>query len=326
MSTLASVFAVFHPPIFEIPQTRGDYNILVTPRASTSPLHAWILAFRPRTLFAAAAPVAVGTAVAIRDGGFALLPALAALLGALLLQVGSNLANDVFDFQRGADAPDRVGPLRVTQTGLLTPAQVLRGMWVVFALSLIPGLYLAARGGWPVVAIGITAIAAAVLYTGGPLPYGYKGMGEIFVFVFFGPVAVSGTYYVQTNTLTLLAIAASVPIGLLTSAILVVNNLRDIGPDRAVGKTTLAVLLGARGTRIEYLLLLGLAFAAPPALFAAGLAPPWVMIAWISAPLAERQARIVITQSGAALNAALAGTALLTLAYSLLFAAGLTVQ
>jgi len=277
-------------------------------------------------LFAAAAPVAVGTAVAIRDGGFALLPALAALLGALLLQVGSNLANDVFDFQRGADAPDRVGPLRVTQSGLLTPAQVLRGMWVVFALSLIPGLYLAARGGWPVVAIGIAAIAAAVLYTGGPLPYGYKGMGEIFVFVFFGLVAVSGTYYVQTNTLTLLAIAASVPIGLLTSAILVVNNLRDIGPDRAVGKTTLAVLLGARGTRIEYLLLLGLAFAAPPALFAAGLAPPWVMIAWISAPLAERQARIVITQSGAALNAALAGTALLTLAFSLLFAAGLTVQ
>ena len=284
------------------------------------------MAFRPRTLFAAAAPVAVGTAVAIRDGGFALLPALAALLGALLLQVGSNLANDVFDFQRGADAPDRVGPLRVTQTGLLTPTQVLRGMWVVFGLSLIPGLYLAARGGWPVVAIGITAIAAAVLYTGGPLPYGYKGMGEIFVFVFFGLVAVSGTYYVQTNTLTLLAIAASVPIGLLTSAILVVNNLRDIGPDRAVGKTTLAVLLGARGTRIEYLLLLGLAFAAPPALFAAGLAPPWVMIAWISAPLAERQARIVITQSGAALNAALAGTALLTLAFSLLFAAGLTVQ
>jgi len=277
-------------------------------------------------LFAAAAPVAVGTAVAIRDGGFALLPALAALLGALLLQVGSNLANDVFDFQRGADAPGRVGPLRVTQTGLLTPTQVLRGMWVVFALSLIPGLYLAARGGWPVVAIGIAAIAAAVLYTGGPLPYGYKGMGEFFVFVFFGLVAVSGTYYVQTNTLTLLAIAASVPIGLLTSAILVVNNLRDIGPDRAVGKTTLAVLLGARGTRIEYLLLLGLAFAAPPALFAAGLAPPWVMIAWISAPLAERQARIVITQSGAALNAALAGTALLTLAFSLLFAAGLTVQ
>ena len=323
---MASVFAVCHPPIFEVPQTRGDYNILVFPRANTSPLHAWILAIRPRTLFAAAAPVAVGTAVAIRDGGFALLPALAALLGALLLQVGSNLANDVFDFQRGADAPDRVGPLRVTQSGLLTPAQVLRGMWVVFGLSLIPGLYLAARGGWPVVAIGIAAIAAAVLYTGGPLPYGYKGMGEIFVFVFFGLVAVSGTYYVQTNTLTLLAIAASIPVGLLTSAILVVNNLRDIGPDRAVGKTTLAVLLGARGTRIEYLLLLGLAFAAPPALFAAGLAPPWVMIAWFSAPLAERQARIVITQSGAALNTALAGTALLTLAFSLLFAAGLTIQ
>lgn len=293
---------------------------------STNALSAWISAVRPRTLFAAAAPVAVGSAIAIRDSGFALWPALAALLGALLLQVGSNLANDVFDFQRGADAPDRVGPLRVTQAGLLTPAQVMRGMWIVFALSLIPGLYLAARGGWPVVAIGVSAIAAAILYTGGPFPYGYKGLGEIFVFVFFGLVAVSGTYYVQTSTLTWLAIAASVPIGLLTSAILSVNNLRDMGPDRAAGKITLAVRLGMRGARIEYLLLLGLAFAAPPALFAAGLASAWVMLTWLSAPLAERQARIVVTQSGAALNAALAGTALLTFVFSLLFAAGLTVQ
>ena len=247
------------------------------------------------------------------------------LLGALLLQIGSNLANDVFDFQRGADAPDRLGPLRVTQAGLLTPAQVLRGMWIVFALSLIPGLYLAARGGWPVVAIGVSAIAAAILYTGGPLPYGYKGLGEMFVFVFFGLVAVSGTYYVQTSTLSWLAIAAGIPIGLLTSAILGVNNLRDIGPDQAAGKITLAVRLGMRGARIEYLLLLGMAFAAPPALFATGLASAWVMLTWLSLPLAERQARIVVTQSGAALNAALAGTAMLTFVFSVLFAAGLTV-
>ena len=293
---------------------------------STSALGAWILASRPRTLFAATAPVVVGTAIAIRDGGFALWPALAALFGALLLQVGSNLANDVFDYQRGADAADRVGPLRVTQAGLLTPAQVLRGMWIIFALSLIPGLYLAARGGWPVIAIGVSAIAAAILYTGGPLPYGYQGLGEIFVFVFFGVVAVSGTYYVQTGTLTWLVIAASIPIGLLTSAILGVNNLRDIGPDRAAGKITLAVRLGMRGARIEYLLLVGLAFAAPPALFAAGLASAWVMLAWLSVPLAKRQARIIVTQSGAALNNALAGTALLTFVFSLLFAAGLTVQ
>ena len=293
---------------------------------STSAFGAWILAARPRTLFAAAAPVVVGSSIAIRDGGFALWPSLAALSGALLLQVGSNLANDVFDYQRGADAADRVGPLRVTQAGLLTPAQVLRGMWIIFALSLIPGLYLAARGGWPVVAIGVSAIAAAILYTGGPLPYGYKGLGEIFVFVFFGVVAVSGTYYVQTGTLTWLVIAASIPIGLLTSAILGVNNLRDMGPDRAAGKITLAVRLGMRGARIEYLLLLGLAFAAPPALFAAGLASAWVMLAWLSVPLAERQARIIVTQSGAALNNALAGTALLTFVFSLLFAAGLTLK
>jgi len=293
--------------------------------ASTNALSAWILASRPRTLFAAAAPVVVGSAIAMRDGGFALWPALAALLGALLLQVGSNLANDVFDFQRGADAPDRVGPLRVTQAGLLPPAQVLRGMWIVFALSLIPGLFLAARGGWPVVAIGVSATAAAILYTGGPLPYGYKGLGEIFVFVFFGLVAVSGTYYVQTSTLSWLAIAAGIPIGLLTSAILGVNNLRDIGPDQAAGKITLAVRLGMRGARLEYLLLVGMAFAAPPALVAAGLASAWVMLTWLSLPLAERQARIVVTQSGAALNAALAGTAMLTFEFSLLFAAGLTV-
>ena len=293
--------------------------------ASANALSAWILASRPRTLFAAAAPAVVGSAIAIRDGGFALWPALAALLGALLLQIGSNLANDVFDFQRGADAPDRVGPLRVTHAGLLTPAQVLHGMWIVFALSLIPGLYLAARGGWPVVAIGVSAIAAAILYTGGPLPYGYKGLGEIFVFVFFGLVAVSGTYYVQTNTLSWLAIAAGIPIGLLTSAILGVNNLRDIGPDQAAGKITLAVRLGMRGARIEYLMLLGMAFAAPPTLFATGLASAWVILAWLSLPLAERQARIVVTQSGAALNAALAGTAMLTFVFSVLFAAGLTV-
>jgi 1,4-dihydroxy-2-naphthoate octaprenyltransferase len=219
-----------------------------------SPLQVWMLAARPKTLPAAAAPVIVGSAAAFVDGAFQPLPALAALLAALLLQIGANLANDVFDFHKGADTQERLGPVRVTQSGMLSPEQVMGGMWVTFGLAALLGLYLAWVGGWPIILIGVASIAAAILYTGGPFPFGYYGLGDLFVFIFFGLVAVCGTYYIQVAALTPLAIWSSIPMGLLITAILVVNNLRDIDTDRQAGKRTLAVRLGTEGARWEYVL------------------------------------------------------------------------
>ncbi|MFZ5916387.1 MAG: 1,4-dihydroxy-2-naphthoate polyprenyltransferase [Chloroflexota bacterium] len=298
----------------------------MTPQThSPGRLQVWLWAARPRTLPAVIGPVIVGTAAAFSQDSFRPGPALAALTGGLLLQIGTNLANDVFDFKTGADATDRLGPLRVTQAGLLTPQQVLRGMWLVFGLAALLGLYLAAAGGWPVIVIGGLSVAAAIAYTGGPFPLGYHGLGDLFVFIFFGPVAVCGTYYVQARTLSATAIWASAPVGLLATAILVVNNLRDIETDRAVGKRTLAVRLGQRGARIEYLLLVGLAYAAAPILWWAGVAPWSALLCWLSLPLLRSPIQGVWQQKGRPLNKALADTARLELVYSLLFSIGLVV-
>lgn len=283
----------------------------------------WLLAARPRTLPAAAAPVIVGTALALADGLFRPGPALAALLTALLLQIGANVANDVFDYYRGADTPERQGPLRVTQAGLLTPRQTLAGMWTIFGLTGLLGLYLAFVAGWPVILVGLAAIAAAILYTGGPLPFGYYGLGDLFVFIFFGLVAVGGTYYVQAGQLSAAALWSAVPIGLLTTAILVVNNLRDIETDRKAGKLTLAVRLGAAGARIEYLLCLAGAYLAPILMWVAGVSSPWVMLAWLSLPLAVRLVRQIYRETGRALNLALAGTGQFELVFAVLFSIGL---
>ena len=283
----------------------------------------WLLAARPKTLPAAAAPVVVGAAAAFGDGAFRWGPALAALAGALLLQIGSNLANDVFDYKKGADAPDRLGPLRVTQAGLLTPGQVLAGMWATFGLAALIGLYLVWVGGWPIVVMGLAAIISAIAYTGGPFPLGYHGLGDLFVFIFFGLVAVTGTYYVQAGAISSLAVWAAAPVGLLVVNILVVNNLRDIDTDRAAGKKTLAVRLGAGGARAEYMLLLALAYAAPPLMWLVGVSSGWVLLAWLSMPAAAAPVRLVLRQTGRALNQALAGSARLALVYALLLAAGL---
>ena len=282
-----------------------------------------MLAARPKTLPAAAAPVVVGTSVAINEGVYHPGPALAALLGALLLQIGSNLANDVFDYKKGADTTKRLGPMRVTQAGLLTPTQVLVGMWTVFGLAALIGLYLIWVGGWPVVVIGLASIAAAVAYTGGPFPLGYHGLGDLFVFIFFGLVAVCGSYYVQAGTISWLAVWSAVPVGVLVVNILVVNNLRDIDTDRAAGKKTLAVRLGSRGAQSEYLLLLALAYLVPLLLWLLGKTSPWVMLAWLSLPAAWRPTRLVLTENGSILNQALAGTARLALIFALLFSVGL---
>ncbi len=291
--------------------------------ASKSPAEIWWLAIRPRTLPAAAAPVLVGSALAFHDAVFQPLPALAALLGALLLQIGANLANDVFDFKKGADTAERLGPPRVTAMGLLTPNQVLLGMCIALGLAALIGLYLVWVGGWVILAIGVLSIICAVAYTGGPFPLGYNGLGDIFVFLFFGLAAVCGTYYVQALTVTPLAWASAVPVGFLAVAILVVNNLRDIDTDRAAGKKTVAVRLGAQGAITEYLVLVGLAYLIPIGLTVWNFELIWTLLTWGSLPLALPLIRIVRTQRGRSLNAALAGTARLEFVYALLFSLGL---
>lgn len=293
--------------------------------STKSPLEIWWLAIRPRTLPAAAAPVIVGSALAFNDGAFQFLPALAALLAALLLQIGANLANDVFDFKKGADTADRLGPPRVTQMGLLTPNQVLLGMSLVLSLAALIGLYLVILGGWTILVIGVLAILCAIAYTGGPFPLGYYGLGELFVLLFFGLAAVCGTYYVQAGKVTGLAFLSALPIGFLAMAILVVNNLRDIDTDRAAGKKTLAVRFGARAARAEYYLLVVLAYLVPLGLALANFKLVWLLLAWLSLPLAVPLTRIVNSQVGRALNSALAGTARLEIVYAILFALGLVV-
>jgi 1,4-dihydroxy-2-naphthoate octaprenyltransferase len=289
-------------------------------------LQIWLLAARPKTLPAAAVPVIVGTALAVSEAVFQTGPALAALAGALLIQIGTNFANDVFDFKKGADTTGRLGPVRVTQAGLLTPGQVLVGMWLTFGLTALIGLYLSVIGGWPIIVIGVLSIASGIAYTGGPYPLGYHGLGDLFVFVFFGLVAVTGTYYVQAGTVSPLVFWVAVPIGLLATAILVVNNLRDVETDRAAGKKTLAVRFGSRGAQVEYILLVGLAYLAPPAMWFLGVSPAWVLLTWFSLPLAWAQVQLILNTAGRPLNQALAGTARLELLFGILFSAGLIIS
>lgn len=284
---------------------------------------AWKLAIRPRTLPAAASGVIMGSALAWHDGVFRFDATLICLAAALLLQIGSNLANDVFDFERGADTPNRQGPTRVTQAGLLSPTQVKLGMWIVFALAALLGLYLALLGGWPILVVGAAAIVSAIAYTGGPFPLGYYGLGDLFVFLFFGLASVAGTYYVQAGSISAAAWWMTIPPGLIITGILVVNNLRDLEDDRKAGKHTLAVVFGERGAKIQYLICLAVGYLALPIAAAFGLLPRLSLTAWLSLPIAIRAASVVLTQKGRALNAALAATGQAALAFSLLFWVGL---
>jgi len=284
----------------------------------------WVLAARPRTLPVALAPVLVGTALAAADGQARALPAAAAAIGALLLQIGANLANDLFDHQKGADAHDRIGPPRAMQHGLVTEHQMRCGIALVFAAAIGVGVYLVAIGGWPIAAVGALSVAAGLAYTGGPFPFGYRGLGDPAVFVFFGLVAVGGSYYVQALALTPAVLLAAVPVGALATAILVVNNLRDIDSDARVGKRTLAVRIGARATRDEYRALIALAYALPPGFWLAGASAPWVLLPLATLPRAIALMRAVTPAAdGPTLNRALGDTAQLGLVFSLLFAVGL---
>jgi 1,4-dihydroxy-2-naphthoate polyprenyltransferase len=283
----------------------------------------WVAGARPRTLPAALAPVVVGTGAAAALGGFRLVPALLALLVALALQVAVNYANDHSDGKRGTDA-DRVGPMRLVGSGAASARSVLVAALLAFAVAGVAGLVLAALSSWWLVAVGAVCIAAAWTYTGGPLPYGYRALGEVFVFVFFGLVAVAGTTFVQTGRVEGLALAAAVPVGLLSTALLVVNNLRDVEGDARVGKRTLAVLLGDRATRVSYVGLLAVAFAAVVAI---GVGRPWALLALLAVPLAVPPSRVVLSGGrGPALIAALQATGLLTLATGVLLGAGLALS
>lgn len=294
-------------------------------QAVPTPFQIWSMAARPKTLPAAATTAIIGSAAAVWAGKFSLGPALACLLGALLLQIGANLANDVYDYYRGADTKERLGPARVTQTGLLSPRQVLGGMWLVFGLAALLGVYLYLVAGPLVLVIGLASIAAAIAYSGGPIPFGYYGLGDLVVFLFFGPVAVCGTYYVQALAIDPIAVWSSLPAGFLITAILVVNNLRDIPTDRSTGKRTLAVRLGVRGSRIEYSLCLAAAYLAPVLMWVFWIMPHWVLVPWLSLPLALQQNRLVWELKGRPLNQALAGTGCLTLIYGLLYTVGLII-
>jgi 1,4-dihydroxy-2-naphthoate octaprenyltransferase len=280
------------------------------------------MAARLRTLPAAVAPVLVGTALAIHDGDFDVFAFLAALLGALFIQVGTNLSNDYSDARRGADTEDRLGPVRVTAGGLVPPRQVLVATYVTFGLAVLCGIYLIVVAGWVLLLIGAASILAGVLYTGGPKPYGYEGLGELFVFLFFGVVAVTGSYYVQTEHLVWQAFVAAVPVGLIASAILVVNNVRDLETDRRAGKRTLAVRLGRPRTRVLFAAMLAGAYLALIPL-AFGLSA-WVALPVLTVPLAWR---LIVTvrerTDGPSLNGALAGTGALQLAFCVLLSAGM---
>ncbi len=293
-----------------------------------SALRIWLMAARPRTLPAAIAPVLVGTAAAdlaliesIHWGAF-----LAAMAGSILIQIGTNLANDYSDAKRGADTTERLGPVRVTSSGLIAPKRVLHATWIAFAAALGVGVYLATVAGPEILAVGAISIAAGVLYTGGPRPYGYAGLGELFVFVFFGLVAVNGSYYVQLDRIDALPLLLSVPVGLLSTAILVVNNLRDLETDARAGKRTLAVRLGRERTRLLYAALIAIAFAWLPLALLLGEGPAWGLIALASAPLAVAPTAAIRTRTdGPALNGALAATGLLLAAFSALLALGLII-
>ncbi len=293
-------------------------------RRRPSAVRIWVMAARLRTLPAAIAPVLVGTSLALGYGDFHPLAFVAALLGAVFIQVGTNLSNDYSDARRGADTEDRLGPVRVTAGGLVPPSQVLVATYVTFGLAVLCGVYLIAVAGWALLAIGAASILAGVLYTGGPRPYGYEGLGELFVFLFFGIVAVVGSYYVQVQHLPWQAFVCAVPVGLLASAILVVNNVRDLDTDRRAGKRTLAVRLGRERTRAMYAGMLGLAYLAAPVCWFAGSMGAWLLLPWLSAPLAVKLAGVVRTRTdGPALNGALAGTGQLQLLFCLLFSAGI---
>jgi 1,4-dihydroxy-2-naphthoate octaprenyltransferase len=296
------------------------------PTERPDPLRIWLMAARPRTLPAAVAPVLVGTALAATEGTFHVLRFIATMLGALLIQVGTNLSNDYSDARRGADTDDRLGPVRVTAGGLVPPRQVLVATYVAFGLAVLVGIYLVVTAGWQLLLVGAASILAGVLYTGGPRPYGYEGLGEVFVFLFFGVVAVTGSYFAQVERLEWEAFVLAVPVGMLAAALLMVNNTRDMETDRRAGKRTIAVRLGRARARRIYAAEVYLAFVVAQIPWIAGAASlsPWLLLVFLAVPLAAPIVRTVRSRTdGPSLNGALAKTGLLQLVFCVLLSVGI---
>jgi 1,4-dihydroxy-2-naphthoate octaprenyltransferase len=300
--------------------------MMTTAAPATTPSGAriWLMAARIRTLPASVAPVLVGTALAGFLHVFHPLRFFAALVGAMFIQVGTNLSNDYSDARRGADAEDRLGPVRITAGGLVPPRRVLLATYISFGVAVLAGIYLIAVAGWQLLLVGAASILAGVLYTGGPRPYGYEGLGELFVFLFFGVVAVAGSFFVQVKHLDWEAFALAVPVGLLAASILVVNNLRDIETDRRAGKRTLAVRLGRSRTRSLFAAMVYVSYLLAPVTWLFGPLTAWVMLPWLTLPIAAGIARQVRNRmDGASLNQALAQAGMLQLAFCTLLSAGL---
>jgi 1,4-dihydroxy-2-naphthoate octaprenyltransferase len=299
---------------------------MTTTVSATAPsgVRIWLMAARIRTLPASVAPVLVGTALSGFHHVFHPLRFLAALVGAMFIQVGTNLSNDYSDARRGADADDRLGPVRVTAGGLVPPRRVLLATYISFGVAVLVGIYLVLVAGWQLLLVGVASILAGVLYTGGPRPYGYEGLGELFVFLFFGIVAVAGSYFVQLKHLDWEAFALAVPVGLLAAAILVVNNVRDIETDRRAGKRTLAVRLGRGRARSLFAAMVYFSFLLAPVTWLFGPLAAWVLLPWLTLAIAARIVRLVRNHvDGPSLNQALAQTGMLQLAFCTLLSAGL---
>lgn len=286
-------------------------------------LRAWVDASRPKTLWAAVAPVIIGTAMAYADNQAHWLSAILAAVGAILIQVGTNFANDYFDYHQGADPSERLGPVRALQLGFVTPKIMKRAFITVFFMAFLIGLYLIWRGGWPMLAIGLLSILCGIIYTGGPFPLGYYGLGDLFVLIFFGVVAVSGTYYVQALQINSLVVLSGLAPGLFSTAILTVNNLRDIHTDRKAGKKTLAVRFGETFSRLEYLFSIFIACLVPVILVLLSYSHHYAMGATLVLLFAVPSIKIVIQEKpGKIFNSVLANTGKLLLLYSLVFSIG----
>ena len=289
-----------------------------------NPVRIWVMAARPKTLPLGVAPVLVGTALAGYLHIFHPLRFLAALLGSVFIQIGANLSNDYSDARRGADTEDRLGPVRVTAGGLVPPSQVLIATYVTFGLATLCGVYLIAVAGWQLLLIGIASIIAGVLYTGGPRPYGYEGLGEVFVFLFFGVAAVGGSYFAQVKDFSWESLVLSAPIGLIAAAVLVVNNTRDIDTDRRANKRTLAVRMGRERSRRLYATMVLMAYPIALIPWVFGPLSGWLLLPLLTLPIAAKVIKIVTTHSdGPSLNKALAKTGQLQLLFCVLLSIGL---
>jgi 1,4-dihydroxy-2-naphthoate octaprenyltransferase len=282
----------------------------------------WVLASRLKTLTAAISPVLVGVSLAIHNGEFQPFIALMTLLAAVLIQIGANFANDVYDFLNGSDREDRLGPTRATQSGLIPPEDMKKGMWLVFALAICVGFYLASIGGWPIVWIGLASIASAIAYTGGPYPLGYHGWGDVFVFVFFGIIAVPGTYYLQSGFVSYDSILFGIPLGALSTAILIVNNLRDADTDIKSGKRTLAVRFGKTFVKIEYIIMMMVAFVIPIYILQFWDELSLYIILFLL-PISVRLIQSLYNETGISLNPVLVNTAQFLFHFSILLSIGL---